>query len=84
MVDVTSPPMTTMASGRCISEPGPVANNKGINAKAALLAVIMTGRKRRRAPSIICVKVMEHRGCKNMHKMNIYLMQMRQARQVLM
>ena len=39
-VDVTSPPMTTMASGRWISDPGPVANNKGIRPKAVIAAVI--------------------------------------------
>ena len=34
-----SPPMTTMASGRCTSEPGPVANRKGIRPSIATVAV---------------------------------------------
>jgi hypothetical protein len=50
-VEDTSPPMTTMASGRWISEPGPVANSSGTRPKAAMLAVISTGRSRRLAPS---------------------------------
>jgi hypothetical protein len=49
-VAVISPPMTTMANGRWISEPGPVANNSGINPKAVIDAVISTGRKRLLAP----------------------------------
>ena len=50
-VDVTSPPMTTIASGFWISEPGPVANSSGTRPSAAMLAVINTGRSRRVAPS---------------------------------
>src|SRR5690606_33687778 len=46
-----SPPTTTMASGRCISDPGPVAKSSGTSPKAAMLAVIITGRRRRLAPS---------------------------------
>jgi hypothetical protein len=41
-----------MAKGLCISEPGPVANNKGIKPKAAILAVINTGLNRRDEPSV--------------------------------
>ena len=33
---VMSPPMTTMARGRWISEPGPVANSRGIRPKAVM------------------------------------------------
>ena len=50
-MEVTSPPMTTMASGFWISEPGPVANKSGTRPKAAMLAVISTGRSLRIAPS---------------------------------
>lgn len=41
--------MTTIASGRWISAPGPVANRKGVSPSAAIDAVSMTGRRRRRA-----------------------------------
>ena len=51
-VEDTRPPITTMARGRWISEPGPVANNKGIKPKAAILAVINTGLNRREEPSV--------------------------------
>ena len=50
-VDVTSPPMTTIASGRWISEPGPSAKSSGTSPNAAMLAVIITGRRRRTDPS---------------------------------
>jgi hypothetical protein len=50
-VAVIRPPMTTMASGRWISEPGPLANSSGTRPKAVMLAVISTGRSRRSAPS---------------------------------
>ena len=50
-VALTSPPMTTMASGFWISEPGPLAKSSGTRPKAAMLAVISTGRRRRFAPS---------------------------------
>ena len=43
--------MTTIASGFWISEPGPLANSSGTRPKAAMLAVISTGRRRRFAPS---------------------------------
>lgn len=49
-VEVTNPPVTTIARGRWISEPGPVAKRSGTNPSAAMLAVIKTGRKRRTAP----------------------------------
>ena len=50
-VAVTSPPITTTASGRWISAPGPVANRKGTRPKAAMVAVSVTGVIRRLAPS---------------------------------
>ena len=50
-VEVTSPPMTTTASGFWISEPGPLAVSIGTSPIAAMLAVISTGRSRRIAPS---------------------------------
>jgi hypothetical protein len=49
MVADTSPPMTTTASGRWISEPCPVARSSGISPKPVILAVIITGLKRRSA-----------------------------------
>ena len=39
-VELASPPMTTIASGRWISEPGPVANSTGSKPNAAIVAVI--------------------------------------------
>lgn len=50
-VELTSPPITTIAKGFWISEPGPVANSSGTSPNAAMLAVIITGRSRRTAPS---------------------------------
>ena len=50
-VEVTKPPITTIAKGRLISEPGPVANNSDTKPKAAMLALISTGRNLRFAPS---------------------------------
>jgi len=35
-VTVIKPPITTMANGRWISEPGPVANNSGTRPKAVI------------------------------------------------
>ena len=52
-VELTNPPMTTMARGRWISESGQLANYSGTRPKAAMDAVIMTGRRRRLAPSSI-------------------------------
>ena len=43
--------MTTIASGRWISLPGPLANSSGTRPSAVMLAVISTGRRRRMAPS---------------------------------
>ena len=37
-VTVIKPPITTMANGRWISEPGPVANNSGTRPKAVIEA----------------------------------------------
>jgi hypothetical protein len=51
-VQVIRPPITTMASGRCTSEPGPVANRNGIRPSIATVAVISTGRKRIAVPSM--------------------------------
>src|SRR2546427_233247 len=50
-VELTSPPITTMASGRWISEPGPLASSRGTRPKAVMEAVISTGRSRRSEPS---------------------------------
>ena len=50
-VELTSPPITTMASGRWISEPGPLASSRGTRPKAVMEAVISTGRNRRSEPS---------------------------------
>jgi hypothetical protein len=49
-VQEISPPITTIASGRCISDPGPVANSSGTSPSAAIDAVSSTGRSRRCAP----------------------------------
>src|SRR5262245_59003222 len=38
-VEDKSPPITTIASGRWISDPGPEANSSGINPSAVMLAV---------------------------------------------
>ena len=50
-VELISPPVTTMASGFWISEPGPVANSTGNRPKAVMLAGISTGRRPPLAPS---------------------------------
>lgn len=44
IVEEIMPPITTVASGRCTSEPVPVASAMGINPKEATSAVIKTGR----------------------------------------
>ena len=49
--------MTTMASGRWISAPGPVAKRKGTRPKAAMNAVSVTGVIRRFATQIDYAKV---------------------------
>ena len=49
-VDVTSPPMTTVASGRCTSAPVPCESATGMKPRLATSAVIRTGRSRSRAP----------------------------------
>ena len=49
-VDVTSPPITTVASGRCTSAPSPVERAIGRNPSEATRAVIVTGRRRSRVP----------------------------------
>jgi hypothetical protein len=46
MVELMSPPITTVASGFCTSAPALVANAIGRNPKEATAAVISTGRKR--------------------------------------
>ena len=48
---MTSPPMTTYASGRCISAPSPVESAIGKNPKLSTRAVIKIGRSRTRAVS---------------------------------
>ena len=50
-MDVTSPPMTTVASGRCTSAPVPCESATGMNPRLATSAVMSTGRRRSRAPS---------------------------------
>ncbi len=52
MVDVTNPPTTTVANGRCTSLPIPVEKSKGIIPKAAARAVMSTGLNLRQAPLI--------------------------------
>ena len=49
--------MTTIASGRWISDPGPLANKNGTRPRAATVAVIITGRKRNLVPSRIAFAV---------------------------
>ena len=46
MVDVTNPPITTMAKGFCVSLPTPVEIAAGNKPIAAIKAVITTGRTR--------------------------------------
>ena len=48
-VEVISPPMTTVASGRCISAPSLVDNAIGKKPRLATKAVIRTGRNRIKA-----------------------------------
>jgi hypothetical protein len=48
-VEETMPPMTTEASGFCTSEPIPLESIIGRNPKTSTSAVIITGRRRRRA-----------------------------------
>ena len=43
IVEVTSPPITTIASGREVSDPMPVEVAAGISPMAAINAVINTG-----------------------------------------
>jgi hypothetical protein len=42
MVEVNRPPITTIASGFCISAPGPLAYTNGIKPNMAVVAVIST------------------------------------------
>src|SRR5262245_55402976 len=51
-VDVTNPPITTVASGRCTSAPADVASAIGTKPRLATNAVIRTGRNLALAPSI--------------------------------
>ena len=44
MVELISPPITTMASGFCVSLPMPFETAAGISPMAAIKAVITTGR----------------------------------------
>src|SRR5581483_10262421 len=50
-VDVSNPPMTTIARGRCTSAPAPVAIAIGTNPRLATSAVIKIGRSRVSEPS---------------------------------
>ena len=53
MVDVTSPPITTIAKGFCVSLPTPVDKAAGIKPIMAISAVITTGRTLDITPSLI-------------------------------
>lgn len=59
MVEVISPPMTTLASGRCTSLPGEVESAIGTNPRLATSAVMSTGRRRSAAP----VRTASSSGC---------------------
>jgi len=50
MLDVITPPMTTVASGRCTSAPAPTEMAIGRKPRASVVAVISTGRRRSMAP----------------------------------
>ena len=52
-VDETIPPITTVASGRCTSEPSPTFSAIGTKPRLATRAVINTGLSRVNAPSRI-------------------------------
>ena len=52
-VDEITPPMTTVASGRCTSAPTPVLSAIGTKPSAATAAVMSTGRSRESAASRI-------------------------------
>jgi hypothetical protein len=52
MVEVTNPPITTVASGRRTSEPVPDESINGTSPSAVVIAVNNTGRSLRRAPRI--------------------------------
>ena len=52
-VEVISPPMTTVANGRCTSAPSPVESAIGRNPIDATRAVMSTGRRRNMQLSII-------------------------------
>jgi hypothetical protein len=49
-VDETIPPMTTVASGRCTSDPGPTLKAIGTKPRDATSAVTNTARSRPSAP----------------------------------
>ena len=53
IVDETIPPITTVANGRCTSEPVPCDIAIGMNPNEATSAVMSTGRRRITAPSRI-------------------------------
>ena len=52
-VDERIPPITTVASGRCTSDPVPTLRAIGTNPRLATSAVARTGRRRCSAPSAI-------------------------------
>ncbi len=56
-VDVTMPPMTTVASGRCTSAPVPCDSAIGRNPMAATSAVISTGFRRSAAPAMVASRM---------------------------
>ena len=49
-VELTRPPITTTARGRCTSEPIPWDSARGTNPRSATKAVVNTGRRRNRQP----------------------------------
>ena len=52
-VDAVKPPITAMPKGCCISEPDPVSTASGRSARIVVDAVIIMGRKREPAASMI-------------------------------
>src|SRR6056300_943275 len=68
MVEDIIPPMTTVASGLCTSEPAPTLKAIGTNPREATSAVIRTGLRRVKAPSIIASSSALPLACKSRMK----------------
>lgn len=62
MVEEIIPPITTVASGLCTSEPAPILNAIGTKPREATSAVIRTGRSLVKAPSIIVPQLRNLKG----------------------